>query len=701
MLTCLRSEFGGDDPVQVSRIVSTAELISAFTDGRAKLSLKEAKQRLQGFAIGPEGTCMLLLTVTEQGLMHRRSILQRIETCAIDSGLEKNDLKLAGVVYQTLAIDIASETALRWYLLPSMLAAVLVAWRCLGQFRYTINVFVIAGVGQIISVALIKLCGSELSAVLIVLPTLIFMLTLSGAVHLTNYYRDLGGDENPEAGIRALRMGVIPCSLATITTVMGFGSLAVSQLQPVREFGIYAGVSLALSTLVLFFIFPALYAFGRGTSQQPLNAPGVGLLGETSVDARDVTALTQHGHSRRWTVVASGFIQKYREWISWLGILLLCLTLTGISQLKSTTRFEHMFPAQSRQIQNLMWVEKQIGPVSAIEVLLKFQTGEPSDPYTRAQIANRIHQTLLNSPEVGGVLSPISVLPALPQSRSLGDNIRRTAIRRFLTDHMDLLIEQKLVADLEQTQFWRFTARVSELQDDKYSLLIDRIRARCDQTLSEIHQDQPRSIQLEYTGLTSVIGQAHDLLLDDLGISFVSAFLMITPVMMIIVRGFFAGFLVMIPNLLPVTLVFGGMGWLDVKLDIASILTASVALGIAVDDTLHFMNWFILSRTSGQTKLGAVRRAMQECAPSMLHTTMISCSAMLPFFFSEFSPTSKFALLMILILIGAIVGDLLLLPALLLSRLGNVVSVRRFKHQSDPHLEQTPCSESPTGPSRP
>ena len=167
---------------------------------------------------------------------------------------------------------------------------------------------------------------------------------------------------------------------------------------------------------------------------------------------------------------------------------------------------------------------------------------------------------------------------------------------------------------------------------------------------------------------------AHQVLLSDLGASFLAAFVLITPVMMLIVRSTICGLILMIPNTLPVAIVFGGMGWLGIRLDVASILTASVALGIAVDDTLHFMNWFTRCRQRGDPVEAAVLGAIDTCARPMLQTTIICTGAMLPFFLSQFLPTSKFALLMILTLSGAIVGDLLLLPAILHGPLGKFFS---------------------------
>ncbi len=109
------------------------------------------------------------------------------------------------------------------------------------------------------------------------------------------------------------------------------------------------------------------------------------------------------------------------------------------------------------------------------------------------------------------------------------------------------------------------------------------------------------------------------------------------------------------------------MAWLGYSIDIAGILTASVAMGIAVNDTLHFVNWYARRLALGDDRQQAIADTFASCAKAMFHTMLISCCSMLPFLFADFNPTRQFAVLMIAMMSSSILGDLLLLPALLLS----------------------------------
>ena len=152
----------------------------------------------------------------------------------------------------------------------------------------------------------------------------------------------------------------------------------------------------------------------------------------------------------------------------------------------------------------------------------------------------------------------------------------------------------------------------------------------------------------------------------------------------------------MVPNLAPIALVFGVMGWCGIDIDIGSVLTASVALGIAIDDTLHFLTWYRRGVEKGQTRAAAVLYAYRKCAPAMFHTTLICGLGLLVLAHSSFVPTSRFAVMIFLLLVAALLGDLVLLPAMLASSWGRFFA----RERPDP----TSCARlnSPTnGPASP
>jgi predicted RND superfamily exporter protein len=354
-----------------------------------------------------------------------------------------------------------------------------------------------------------------------------------------------------------------------------------------------------------------------------------------------------------------------------LGFSLLAVSFYGLWHLKSSTKFDDMFPEQSETRQSMAWIEEHLGPIASVEVLVKFPRSNSLEPYDQLVWVDRLTQELKANPEIGGVTSAATFLPKLPTGGRIRDVSRRAVMRTEVGKQFDQLIDRNLVAQDADTTAWRITAKVSALSKLDYGQLTERVR----QVVEPIRREQ-QAFDAIYTGLSPVMHDTQLALLDDLGSSFSTAFLLITPVMMLIARGVRAGLLIMVPNILPETLVFGMMAWFGYSIDIAGILTASVAMGIAVNDTLHFVNWYSHRLEVGDTREQAIADSFSNCGRAMVHTMLISCCSMLPFLFAEFNPTRQFATLMIAMMSSSILGDLVLLPALLMSPLGRTARTR-------------------------
>lgn len=656
--------------LRIQEVVDSRSLVLDLQSTIRGLSMSNALARVAGFGIGRDLTSFVTLVVEQAPIRERALLISTIRQVAKDDlGIEAKDLILAGEPYQVYLIDRSSREAIQYYVAPSSVLALLVAWFCLGRLRYTFLVFAIAGFGQLLGLALVSYFVKEMSAVLVVLPTLVFMLTLSAAVHLANYFREAGGEGKTNAGAKALLAGASPCLLATLTTVFGFASLTISQLNPVWQFGALAALGLSIASAVLLTLFPAVASI--------FSTARLAILDRTNLPSKGAFDAT------------GSLLKRLAAWrplpISAFGILFLVFALVGVSKLQTSTEFDDMFPADSPAVQSLRWVEEKIGPITALEFLIEFSEQESgsAELIDRMQLLARIHFALRRQEFVDSASSAVTYLPPLPSGRGTGSTIRRAVLGKKIEDNLSTLSAKGLVHIEAGTETWRISLRVRELDGNNFASVRDQLQKVADDTIAEHFTNSESSPPtVEVTGLRTVIEKAHYALLTDLGGSFTAAFLLITPVMMVIVRGFVSGGFLMVPNVLPVAIVFGCMGWLGIQLDVASILTASVALGIAVDDTLHFMTWFMRARRKGLAPRQAVNIAIDKCTRPMLNTTFICTGAMLPFFFSDFLPTSKFALLMILILSGAIVGDLILLPAMLQTKLGHWIGAKRNQNST-------------------
>jgi len=201
-----------------------------------------------------------------------------------------------------------------------------------------------------------------------------------------------------------------------------------------------------------------------------------------------------------------------------------------------------------------------------------------------------------------------------------------------------------------------------------------------------------------YTGVIPIVYKAQRTLLKSLFESIFLSFVMIALVMMLLLRpwgtpltlkntlNFRGGLLAMLPNVFPIVMVFGMMGHLapyGIKVDIGSMMTASVAMGIAVDDTIHFLTWYRKSLNAGLSRKESIMESYRRCAMAMTQTTLIAGLGLFAFAFSTFTPTQRFGTLMLILLGTALVGDLIFLPALLSSPLGKYFGKEKSKEERE------------------
>jgi predicted RND superfamily exporter protein len=175
-----------------------------------------------------------------------------------------------------------------------------------------------------------------------------------------------------------------------------------------------------------------------------------------------------------------------------------------------------------------------------------------------------------------------------------------------------------------------------------------------------------------YTGLVPLVYKAQHTLLDNLIWGFVGDWFLITIVMMLVVRSVSAGLLLMLPAVFPAAIVFGLMGWSGLLIDTGTVMTPAVALGVTVDDVVHFMLKFRDGLRAGKRRRHAIMFAYEHCAKAMYQSWGVISLGLSVFALSPFMPTKSFGWMMLTLLSASLLGNLLMLPALLAGPLGTV-----------------------------
>lgn len=207
---------------------------------------------------------------------------------------------------------------------------------------------------------------------------------------------------------------------------------------------------------------------------------------------------------------------------------------------------------------------------------------------------------------------------------------------------------------------------------------------------SSTTQNAPMAIpDFMVTGGVPVVYKAQNQLLDDLKISFLTAFVIIGLILVCLFRSFRCGILAVFPSLLPVIFVFGIVGWMGLRVEMGTMLTGSAALGIAVDNTVHFITWYRIGYQRGLSRKDATRLAYRKCGSAMFQTSSVCSLGLVMNMLSPFIPTIYFSFFMFALLFSALFSDLTVLPAILFSSWGKIF-LRSVKKPENDAVESTP-----------
>lgn len=249
-------------------------------------------------------------------------------------------------------------------------------------------------------------------------------------------------------------------------------------------------------------------------------------------------------------------------------------------------------------------------------------------------------------------------------ARAAGGLLRGRGIRVAALDHpLREATDRELAALKDQDTVLAYGATPADLE-------ALRAMGPSVKVVGESPPNQPVSVV--YTGVLPIVYKAQRELLNSLIESTWWSFGTILPLMIFVCRSFLGGIVVMLPNVLPVLVVFGGMAWIGMAVDIGSMMAASIALGVAVDDTIHFLAWYREDVERLGCRNEAIVSAYERSAAPTLQAGLVNGLGLSVFAMSSFIPTQRFGLLMLAILIAGIVAELVLLPAMLFSPLGRV-----------------------------
>ena len=703
------------------KVMTSGDVLRNLTSDPLDLSRPEAFDRMRGWILSQDNTqgCLIVF-LSSEGYKAIHAAIDRIRSVTAEvTGLADGEYRIAGPSIDSVAIDDATHNSQR-KLLPLFLAVcVFMLFILLKSWLAVFVIFTAAIFNEEMSAALIYFTGRNLDSISLLCASLLFVLTISGGLHLLNYYRD-NMERNGKKGAvtSAMAKAALPCGLACLTTVLGLFSLTISQVIPIRNFGIFSTVALITGTCLFFVMIGSFVEqFPILSWRTPRPCTGLTQSKENSGESAEGKKTPKKSGSDfsidgLWSWLPT-IVCRHRRILTLINLVLLIFFAWNLPKLQTTVTFHGMFRPDAPVLQDYDYLENKIGGLVPVEVVLNIpkKSNAEATPLEMLGLLDVIEQSLWEVDGVESSLSALTFLPFLPDTQ--GSGLRavgtRSAFNKVVEGRYDTLTEgclydgRQLPEDeqrsMEPAHRWRISLRVCAKSKIVYGPFLEKISETVHQTIQESQgQFGLTNVSSMITGSIPLVHKAQKQLLDDLTSSYLSAFLMILLTLIFLLRGAVAGTLAVIPNIFPSVLVFGAMALMRRPVDMGTMMTASVALGISVDGTIHFLTWYRQGLSQGQTQHEAVRFAYRECGTAMVQATIICGGGMLVFALSDFVPIAQFAWMIALLLLIALYGDLVLFPAILAGKWGRFLApkdVRKKLYPSHLSFSVAPASNTP------
>jgi hypothetical protein len=493
------------------------------------------------------------------------------------------------------------------------------------------------------TLGLLAASGRTLNLCTALLPTLVAINCLSYAIHLLNAYHDSCGRGRDHGKILAATVVHLAPALwmAAITTAIGFGTQMLSELRSLRELGAFSAAGILL-------------AFGLCLATLPAMLACLPLPRRKVHRHRSVRGL------RRALWGVSRFVTRDRWRIPALLVVALGVAGAGIARIRVEAQMMRVLPPSMPSIQGLHAVTDTLAGFQVLEVEVSGPPGAFAEPWALAQLEH-LQRRMAG---LEGVDQTTSINDLLGQVYRVRDPAGAAAGRPLSAGQVAEYRLLFAVAGRER-QLDSFVTR-----DGSGARVAVRIRslgtaqqlrlAAAVEHLAASELD-PR-LTVRTTGLVKLFAVTLHALVRSLFKSFGFAFVLIAAAIAIQLRSVKAGLCAMIPNVLPVLLGFGLMGFLGIPLSASTVMIASIGIGIAVDDTIHFLLRFRREFRPGRGRAAAVRRALLGTGRAMVYSSLGLAAGFSILAFSDLRLNREFGLLTAFILLVALVADLYVTP---------------------------------------
>jgi hypothetical protein len=559
----------------------------------------------------------------------------------------KNDLKLYGSLLTLLFVGILWVVFKRWQWVAMPIAVCLTA--------------VVAATGTF------GFFGREVTVLSSNFISLQLIITISLILHLIVRYRELES-KYVHASQKKLVLNTVlskfnPSFFATITTVAGFSSLIFSEIKPVIDLGVMMSIAILLSLLIVFLLFPVTMVLSSRITSRQTN-------GARSAAMEKVSYVSKH----------------YPKSIFAAVVIVSVFSVSGASKLIVENSFIDYFKSTTEIYKGMKIIDEKLGGTTPLDVIIDFKSEETvqddfadefgfgdefaqseNDPkywfsQDKLQTILAVQKYLQSIEALGDIQSLATLLKvgqALNEGKELDSFQLALMYENIPQEYIDTVLSPYL--DIEQNQI-RFAIRVIDTHEGlRRDALLKQIKEGIEGlNLENVEQVRLTNLMVMYNNMLQSLFNSQIL---TLGVVALILYVMFFALF----RSFAISLIALVTNLVPISMIFGIMGWLGIPLDMMTITIAAISIGIGVDDTIHYIDRFKSEYAHTKSYEDAVTKAHKSVGYAMSYTTLTVIVGFAILVFSNFLPTIYFGLLTVLVMALLLSSALLFLPRMLLT----------------------------------
>ncbi|PID70957.1 MAG: transporter [Flavobacteriales bacterium] len=577
------------------------------------------------------------------------------------------DVKISGMPYIRTMNSENIKSEIGMFVGLALVVTLFIFFFFFRSFRATFITMLVVSIGVIWAFGFIGLFRYEITVLTALIPPLIIVIGVPNCIFLINkYQQEVKSHGNQARSLQRVISKIGNTTLMTnATTASGFATFIFTNSQLLNEFGVIASINILAIFILSLLIIPIVYSF---------------------------LPLPQGKHlkhlEKRWMDYVVRWMERTvrhrRITVYIVAIIMLILGITGVYLIRVSGSIIEDLPKGKQFYKDIVFFEDEFGGIMPLEIVIDTKKEKGVMKLSTLKRMEQLNEIIDEIPELSPTVSVVNLVKYAKQAYYNGNpkyyQLPTSQEKNFIlsyTKNSDT--NSDLLNNFVDTtgRYARMTTFMKDIGTDKMERIEERLNAR-------IQKQFPKEqYQITQTGKALVFLKGTNYLIKNLIISLSLAIVLISLFMAWMFRSYQMIIISLIPNVLPLLITAGLMGFLGIPLKPSTILVFSVAFGISVDDTIHFLAKYRQELQASNWKVKrSVYRALRETGVSMFYTSVVLFFGFLVFTASSFGGTIALGGLVSATLLFAMTSNLLLLPSLLLSLERRVANKRIFKKPS-------------------